>query len=652
MKEETSNEPLDSRIQDMIKEEVAKAFEQATTILMEEMRGSIKLTFEEFSKEKEPQGCTLKEFMPEDRVMFSVPLLTGRAKEWLLNLRKERGELGVTSMTWEEFKTTFLKYHCPQAAVDLMTEEFLLMRQTIESIDELAGTFFDRAKFYLDVVSTEKAKIDRFYAIFTVSGKRGGVEEARGEKRKCEIVEQIVKKIKGGSPSKKPFIKFTPRGCKVCGKEHFWECRKGTSNCYKCGKPGHMDNQCPSQIGICYNCYKPGHNRADCPELKQGGSESKVEIPMPTGRAFHIWTEEAKNNSEVVSGTFMINSLPTLVLFDSGAIRCFVSLKFGKHSSFLSSKLDEPLEIEAANDKSFLVFDIYKNFKLRAGGETFLIDLIPMTMGDFDVIVGMDWLSKNKANILCGPKVIQLVSPTGESFYIEGENKGKVRLCSYVKATKYMARGCKAYMDCVADMIEKVKDIRDVLVVNQFEDVFLDELPGVPPEREVEFGIDLIPGAKPVAKAPYRLASPEMKELMEQLQELLDKVKEDDIPRTAFCTRYGNYEFMVMPFGLTNAPTVFMDLMNRVCRPFFDRSVIVFIDDLVIYSRSEGDHACHLCEILEVLQREKLYAKFSKCAFWLREIPFLGHVINEKGITVDPSKIVVVKYWSSPKTPS
>ncbi|KAI3777222.1 hypothetical protein L1987_47020 [Smallanthus sonchifolius] len=303
---------------------------------------------------------------PEDRVMFSVPLMTGRAKEWLLNLRKERGELGVTSMTWEEFKVDFLKYHCPQAAVDRMTEEFLLVRQKNESIDELAGAFFDRAKFCPDVESTEKAKIDRFYAMLTVDfrdsispssfttlvdliNRRQEREvelrrqEARGEKRKREIVDQVVNKRKDGSPSKKPFSKFSPRGCKVCGKDHLGKCRKGTLNCYKCGKPWHMANQCPSQIRVCYNCYKPGHNRADCPKLKQGGSEMKVEIPKPKGRAFHISAEEAKTNPEMVSSTFKINSLPALVLFDMGASRSFVSLKFVKHSSFLSSKLDEPL---------------------------------------------------------------------------------------------------------------------------------------------------------------------------------------------------------------------------------------------------------------------------------------------------------------------
>ncbi|KAD0280377.1 hypothetical protein E3N88_44511 [Mikania micrantha] len=251
------------------------------------------------------------------------------------------------------------------------------------------------------------------------------------------------------------------------------------------------------------------------------------------------------------------------------------------------------------------------------------------------------------------------------------------------------------------------------------------ELPGLPPEREIEFQIDLVPGAQPVAKAPYRLAPTEMKEMMTQLKELLDKgfirpsvspwgapvlfvkkkdgsmrmcidyrelnkltvknryplpriddlfdqlqgaswfskidlrsgyhqlkVREQDIPKTAFRTRYGHYEFLVMSFGLTNAPAAFMDLMNRVCRPMLDRSVIVFIDDILIYSKNEGDHACHVREVLEILRKEKLYAKFSKCAFWLREVQFLGHVVNPKGIMVDPAKVETVMKWSPPKSPT
>ncbi|KAK1441182.1 hypothetical protein QVD17_07022 [Tagetes erecta] len=129
------------------------------------------------------------------------------------------------------------------------------------------------------------------------------------------------------------------------------------------------------------------------------------------------------------------------------------------------------------------------------------------------------------------------------------------------------------------------------------------------------------------------------------------KVKEKDIPKTAFRTRYGHYEFLVMSFGLTNAPAAFMDLMNRICKPMLDRSVIVFIDDILIYSKSEVDHAYHLREVLEVLRREKLYAKFSKCSFWLREVKFLGHLINAEGVLVDQSKIEPVSKWKPPRNP-
>ncbi|KAJ9541839.1 hypothetical protein OSB04_028345 [Centaurea solstitialis] len=130
------------------------------------------------------------------------------------------------------------------------------------------------------------------------------------------------------------------------------------------------------------------------------------------------------------------------------------------------------------------------------------------------------------------------------------------------------------------------------------------------------------------------------------------RVREEDIAKTAFRTRYGRYEFLVMPFGLTNAPAVFMDLMNRVCRPYLDKFVIVFIDDILIYSRSKEDHEHHLRLILELLKAGQLYARFSKCEFWIREVHFLGHVVNKGGIHVDLAKVEAVKKWEAPKTPA
>ncbi|KAD4385909.1 hypothetical protein E3N88_26078 [Mikania micrantha] len=458
---------------------------------------------------------------------------------------------------------------------------------------------------------------------------------------------------------------------------------------------------------------------------KEAAVGKKLELPKHKGRAFQITAEEAKDTSDVVTGTFLVNSMPAYVLFDSGASRSFVSTKFSHHSSFVLEKLSSPLEIEVADSKSFLVFNVYRNCKISIEGEDFAIELIPMMLGEFDVVVGMDWLSLNQANIVCNRKVVQLISPSGKELSIQGERRCGAVLCSLAKVMKYMNNGGKSFLAYVVDVDKEVKKLEDVTIVRDFPDVFPDDLPGVPPERDVEFRIDLIPGAKPIAKTPYRLAPTEMQELMTQLQDLLDKgfirpsispwgapvlfvkkkdgsmrmcidyrelnkvtvknryplpriddlfdqlqgakwfskidlrsgyhqlkVRDKDVEKTAFRTRYGHYEFLVMSFGLTNAPAAFMDLMNRVCRPMLDRSVIVFIDDILVYSKNEGEHACHLREVLETLRKEKLYAKFSKCAFWLQEVQFLGHVVNSKGIHVDPSKIQAVAKWSQPKTPT
>ncbi|GJR89784.1 putative reverse transcriptase domain-containing protein [Tanacetum coccineum] len=128
------------------------------------------------------------------------------------------------------------------------------------------------------------------------------------------------------------------------------------------------------------------------------------------------------------------------------------------------------------------------------------------------------------------------------------------------------------------------------------------------------------------------------------------RVREEDIPKMAFRTRYGHYEFQVIPFGLTNAPVVFMDLMNRVCKPYLDKFVIVFIDDILIYFKNKEEHEEHLKLILELLKKEELYAKFSKCVFWLPKGKFLSHVIDSERIHIDPNKIESIKDWASPKT--
>ncbi|GJU44745.1 putative reverse transcriptase domain-containing protein [Tanacetum coccineum] len=194
-----------------------------------------------------------------------------------------------------------------------------------------------------------------------------------------------------------------------------------------------------------------------------------------------------------------------------------------------------------------------------------------------------------------------------------------------IKAQEYLSKGCDVFLVHITIKEDKDKSeekrLEDVPIVRDFPKVFPEDLPGIPPAQQVEFQIDLVPGAALVARTPYR-------------------------------TRYEHYEFQVMPFVLTNAPTIFMDLMNQVCKPYLDKFVIVFIDDILTYSKNKEEHEEHLKLILELLKKEELYAKFSKCEFWIPKVQFLGHVIDSKDIHVDPVKIKSIKYWASPKSPT
>ncbi|WVZ76436.1 hypothetical protein U9M48_024412 [Paspalum notatum var. saurae] len=266
------------------------------------------------------------------------------------------------------------------------------------------------------------------------------------------------------------------------------------------------------------------------------------------------------------------------------------------------------------------------------------------------------------------------------------------------------------------------KTIDEVPVVCEYLDVFPDELPGLPPDRAVEFAINLVPGTAPIAKAPYRMSGKEYDELKKQLDDLLEKglircsispwgapvlfvkkkdgsmrlcidyrglnavtlkskcplpqiddlldqlkgaryfskidlrsgyhqmkIREEDIPKTAFVTRYGHHEFTVVSFGLTNAPAYFMNMMNLILKEELDQFVMVFADDILIYSKTQEQHEKHLRAVLEKLRKNQLYGKFNKCKFWLEEIALLGHVWTTEGVSVDPEKIEVVSNWKTPR---
>ncbi|GKD30300.1 putative reverse transcriptase domain-containing protein, partial [Tanacetum coccineum] len=381
-----------------------------------------------------------------------------------------------------------------------------------------------------------------------------------------------------------------------------------------------------------------GHTRNQCPrKVKQ------EEVGEVCGRSYAIKDAELKGPN-VVTGTFLLNNRYAFVLFDSGSDRSFVDTRFSSMLDIDPVKKGTSYEVELADGRVVSTNTILKCCTLNLVNQVFENDLMPIELGTFDVIIGMDWLVKHDAIIICGKKVVCI--PYGNKMLIVKSDKGVSRLkaISCIKACKYVERGCHLFLAHATKNKSKEKRMEYVLVIHDFPEVFLEEFPGLPPPRQVEFRINLVPGAAPVARAPYRLAPSEMRELSL-------RIKEEDIPITAFRTRYGHFEFQVMPFGLTNAPVVFMDLMNRVCKLYLDKFVIVFIDDILVYSKDGEEHEKHLKIILELLKKKRLYAKFSKCDFWLDSVQFIGHVIDRSGVHVDPAKIEAIKSWVAPTTP-
>ncbi|GJV58410.1 putative reverse transcriptase domain-containing protein [Tanacetum coccineum] len=387
---------------------------------------------------------------------------------------------------------------------------------------------------------------------------------------------------------------------------------KPTNLSEACGRFGHRTRDCRSktiatgantqQIWTCYDYGEQVHTRNRCPK------KNKPQDGDARGQAYVI-KEAEQQGPNVVMGTFLLNNSYSSIMFDSGSDMSFVNTRFSHLIDINPDKLDVSYEVKLANGKVVSTYTVLRGCTLNLVNHLFEINLMPIELGSFDVIFGMDWLVERDAVIVYGKK-----------------------------ARKYIERGCRLFVAHIIEKKSKEKCLEDVLVIHDIPEVFPGDLPGLPPPRQVEFRIDLIPGAAPVAHAPYHLASSKMKELSGQLQELLEKgfihlssspwgapvlflkkkdgsfrmcidyrelnkltvkncypllriddlfdqlqgssvyskidlrsgyhrlrIKEEDIPITAFRTRYGHYEFQVIPLGLTNAPAMFMDLMNRVC---------------------------------------------------------------------------------------
>nr|AAV43974.1 putative polyprotein [Oryza sativa Japonica Group] len=458
-----------------------------------------------------------------------------------------------------------------------------------------------------------------------------------------------------------------------------------------------------SKPGVCFNCGDPGHYADKCPKprrVKNAPTPNNSNVPAPKARVNHVAAAEAQNAPDVVLGTFPVNSIPATVLFDSGATHSFLSKSFASNHGMEVVSLGRPLLVNTPGNQVFST-QYCPSVTIEIEEVPFPSSLILLECKDLDVILGMDWLSRHRGVIDCANRKVTLTSSNGET------------VSFFVSSPKYHG----VILNQVA--------LQEIPIVQDYPDVFPEDLPGMPPKREIEFRIDLVPGTNPFHKRPYRMAANELAEVKKQVDDLLQKgyirpstspwgapvifvekkdhtqrmcvdyralnevtiknkyplpriddlfdqlegatvfseidlrsgyhqlrIREEDIPKTAFTTRYGLFECTVMSFGLTNALAFFMNLMNKVFMEYLDKFVVVFIDDILIYSKTKEEHEEHLRLALEKLREHQLYAKFSKCEFWLSEVKFLGQVISSGGVAVDPSNVESVLSWKQPKTVS
>ncbi|GKU88816.1 hypothetical protein SLEP1_g3034 [Rubroshorea leprosula] len=543
------------------------------------------------------------------------------------SLKLHQGELELS--TWDGFKKVFMQEYILDSKSRELQREFADLKQGSSTVEQYKEEFDRYLPFVGSQVGDEQAKADKF-----LWGLNSDIYLAVNQFKPATYREAADRAIDQEKAMARVKSSGQPSGGSSLGKRKF----DGSHRSLFLAPPKSEISKGSEWSGA----------------TKTVSQASTAQHARPTQLICRVWTSDCK--------------LSTTRPQDSG------------HSTYLSIGFYQSggAEIEyRSSDKSpagesargvMTTREVCRTVDIYVVGRQLSASLFVLDISNFDIILGMDWLSKHFASIDCHWKWAQ----------------------------KYLVNGCQGFLVSVTDASSVTSRLEDIPVVREFPE----DLPGLAPDREIEFAIDFVPGTGPVSKAPYRMALAELKELKVQLEELLEKgfirpsvspwgalvlfvkkkdgsmrlcidyrelnkvfskidlrsgyhqlkIKPDDVPKTAFRTRYGHYEFIVMPFGLTNAPARFMDLMNRVFSKYLDQFVVVFIDDILIYSSSRILHEKHLRTVLETLRSERLFAKFKKCEFWLDNVAFLGHVVTKDGISVDPQKIEAVVDWKRPNS--
>ncbi|XP_050133164.1 uncharacterized protein LOC126609229 [Malus sylvestris] len=657
--------------------------------------------------------------LPANRWVETTTWFLGREPAaWWIN--QSRHMTPERAAEWEVFKENFMKRFVPPEYIDRKKQEFTSLKQRNMSAHEYYRKFTDLSRYDSDLAGNQAEMLRRFklgskkkYRTFanalpcadyheyfeilvrmedsdnlpdSEDEEDKGNGQKKNEKGKGVSIpgprqmQNFKKSGMSSSSSSGGFSATGPRrgggrfgnGPRFSGQRGFGSTgNSGSPLCRRCNFRHH--GECRRSSGACFTCGQTGHRAMYCPQNQQRPQQPV----MPT-------------------------SAPTQQNFNSGSYG--QGGRGGAYHYQGDAAPYAPGQYHYSQDPYFR-----SGYSQDQGGYTSYPSM-PAS--------GSQWYQ--------GGQLQQsgVAASSAGSFRPPAQaGQGRTHQGRAIRAKKLLSKGCQGYLAHVVLNDVDSGRVEEVGVVRHYPDVFPDDLPGLPPDRDVEFSIDLLPGTNPISLTPYRMAPAELRELKIQLQELIDKgfiqpssspwgapvlfvrkkdgtlrlcidyrqlnrvtiknryplpriddlfdqlkgacvfskidlrsryyqlkIKDEDVHKTAFRTRYGHYEFLVMPFGLTNAPAAFMRLMNEVFQEYLDKFVIVFIDDILVYSKSKSDHIRHLNLVLRKLREHRLYAKFSKCQFWLDQVAFLGHVVSAQGIQVDPQKIAAVENWEQPRT--
>nr|GEW36017.1 putative reverse transcriptase domain-containing protein [Tanacetum cinerariifolium] len=483
--------------------------------------------------EKSEMVFIISDCAERNKVKFATATLQGRALTWWNSQVATLGLNVAIGKSWGDMKKMMLEEFCPDEEIQRMEDELRSLKLKDMNIAAYTQRFHELVLLCPEVLPTKKKKVEAYI-------KAKAERVSKGNKRKWENSQggnrnnnnrgnyqdntrhkQYNNQRQGNAraltnaPAEQVGYKGHKPLCNNYKKHYNGNC--GTT-CHNCGRLGHFAKHCRRRSTlVCYECREKGHTQNYCPKKNNPQGE------QTRGRAYVIKEADKDQGPNVVMGTFLLNNRYATVLFDSGSDKSFVNTSFSYLIDINPIRLNTSYEVSLADGKVASTNIVLKGCTINLVGHLFKIDLMPIELGMFDVIIGMDWLVEQDAVIVCGRKVVH-VPYKNKNLVVEGDRgASRLKVISYIKARKFIERGSQLFVAHVTEKEPQEKRIEDVPVIRDFSEVFPDDLPGLPPPRQVEFRIDLAPGDAPVARAPYQLAPSEMKELAKQLQELSKK---------------------------------------------------------------------------------------------------------------------------------